>query len=259
MRKLAWAALVVVVGAYLATKTSFGSYAGTLWSQAKTTAKEQIPTRFEIDRVRHELKQLDGDVGTIIRPIAEYKADIVRLQKEIGRTETALAEQKTALLTMTKDLEGNPTVVLYSGTEYAADRVREKLHRDFDAYQRMEKNLASQRKLLEAKEQSMQAAHDQLAKVIAKRREFEVRLAQLEADEETLQIARVGSKLEFDNSRATQIEAALAEIEQRHSVQRAEIELKTQTFVTDTIPVGPQRQRRIDPESVRAYLGGAEQ
>jgi peptidoglycan hydrolase CwlO-like protein len=254
MRKLAWAALVLVVGGWLAMKTSFASYAGTLWSQAGDTAKEQIPTRFEIDRARHELKQLDGDIGAIIRPIAEYKADIARLHKEIARTQAALDEQKPVLLTMTKDLAGSPSFVSYGGTEYAADRVREKLHRDFEGYQRMERNLASQRKLLEAKEKSMQAAQDQLTKVIAKKKEFEVRLAQLEADEETLQISRLGSRLEFDNSRTTQIEAALAEIEQRHNVQRAEIELKTQTFVSDTIPVGGQRERRLNPDAIRAYL-----
>jgi chromosome segregation ATPase len=263
MRKLAWALVVLVVGGWLAMKTSFASYAGTLWSQVKTETKNQIPTRFEIDRVRHELRQLDTDIGTIIRPIAEYKADVVRLQKEIARSRTALEEQKPSLLTMAKDLAGNPTVVLYGGAEYAADRVREKLERDFEGYQRMEKNLASQQKLLQAKERSMQAAQEQLAKVIAKKKEFELRLAQLEAEEETLQIARLGSKLEFDNSRATQIEAALADIEQRHNVQRAEIELKTQTFVSDTIPVGPQRQRQLDVHAIRAYLekgeGGATQ
>ena len=119
----------------------------------------------------------------------------------------------------------------------------------------MEKNLQSQRKLLEAKETPLHAAQEQLAKVIAKKKEFELRLAQLEADEETLQIARVGTKLELDDSRASQIEAALADIEQRHTVQRTEIELKTQTFANDLIPVGPrQRSFGVDAVAIRQYL-----
>jgi phosphoenolpyruvate synthase/pyruvate phosphate dikinase len=145
--------------------------------------------------------------------------------------------------------------VLYQGEEFAADRVRHKLQRDFESYQRFEKNLQSQRKLLEAKEASLRAAQEQLAKVVAKKKEFELRLAQLEADEETLQIARIGSKLEFDNSRATQIEAALADIEQRQTVQRTEIELKTQTLANDVIPVGPRREpARLDYAGIRQYL-----
>ncbi|MCI0683983.1 MAG: hypothetical protein L0Y71_17890 [Gemmataceae bacterium] len=257
MRKLFWGLLIVGVGLFLAKKTSFWSYAGTLWSQVKTETKNSIPTRFEIERVRHELSQLDNDIGLMIRPIAEYKAAVGALQKDIARTEAALDEQKPVLLTMAKDLESNPTVVLYNGEEFAADRVRLKLQRDFESFQRMEKNLHSQRQLLEAKETSLRAAQEQLAKVIAKKRDFEVRLAQLEADEETLQIARVGAKLQLDDSRATQIEAALAEIEQRHTVQRTEIELKTQTFANDLIPVGPrQRSTGVDAAAIREYLEG---
>lgn len=255
MRKLLWGLLIVGVGVFLARKTSFLSYAGTLWSQVKTETKNHVPTRFEIQRVRHELAQLDNDVGAMIRPIAEYKTAVGLLHKDIAKAETALEEQKPLLLTMAKDLEGNPTTVLYNGEQFGADRVRLKLQRDFESFQRMEKNLQSQRKLLEAKETSLRAAQEQLAKVIAKKKEFELRLAQLEADEETLQIARVGTKLELDDSRASQIEAALADIEQRQSVQRTEIELKTQTFANDFIPVGPrQRTPSVDTAAIREYL-----
>ena len=257
MRKVFLVLVIAGLGLLLAIKTSFLSYAGTLWGQVRAETKKAIPTRFEMERARHELAHLDGDINAMIRPIAEYKAAVGQLQKEIAKTEAALNEQKPLLLTMAKDLEGNPTVVLYQGEEFAAERVRQKLQRDFDSYQRMEKNLASQRKLLDAKEASLRAAQDQLAKVIGKKKEFELRLAQLEADEETLQIARIGSKLEFDDSRATQIEAALADIEQRQTVQRTEIELKTQTFANDLIPVGPrQRSGGVDAAAVRRYLEG---
>ena len=255
MRKVFWALLIVGGGLFLAKKTSFLSYAGTLWGQVKSETKKQIPTRFEIERARHELAQLDTDIGAMIRPIAEYKAAIALLQKDIAKTQVALDEQKPIILTMAKDLESNPSVVLYQGEEFQAERVRHKLQRDFDSYQRMEKNLGSQKKLLEAKETSLRAAQEQLAKVIAKKKEFELRLAQLEADEETLQIARLGSKLQIDDSRATQIEAALSDIEHRHTVQRTEIELKTSTFANDVIPVGPrERTRGVDAASIRQYL-----
>src|SRR5262245_15638505 len=204
MKKVLCALLIVGLGVFLAKKTSLLSYAGTLWSQVKTETKAHIPTRFEIQRVRHELAHLDDDIAGMIRPIAEYKATVAGLQKDIAKSQATLDEKKPVILTMAKDLEGSPSVVLYNGEEFSADRVRQKLQRDFDGYQRMEKNLQSQRKLLEAKETSLKAAQDQLGKVIAKKKEFELRLAQLEADEETLQISRIGSKLQIDDSRATQ-------------------------------------------------------
>src|SRR5437588_847585 len=125
-------------------KTNVCSYAGTLVSNVSAEAKNQIPTKFELERIHHEIAELDGDISQMIRPIAEYKSVI------------------------------------------------EKMRRD-----------------------------------IAKKREYEVRLAQLEAEEETLQIARIGSDVKIDSTRATQIEDALAAIEQRQNVERNVIEMRT--------------------------------
>jgi chromosome segregation ATPase len=249
---------VVVIGAclYFVKKSSMCSYAGTLWSHVKTETKNAVPTRFELDRVRHEIANLDDDMGAMIRPIAEYKAAIVRLKKDIARAEKCLDGQKSVLLTMTKDLEGNPTVLVYAGEEYAAERVRAKLNKDFASYQRLEAKLKSQRKLLEAKETSLQATQEQLAKVIAKKREYEVRVAQLEADEETLKIALIGSKLQIDDSRTTQIEAALRDIENHQEAQRAEVEMRTGTLANDVIPVQERKRNRQDATAIREYLEG---
>jgi chromosome segregation ATPase len=255
MKKVLVAVLVIGACVYFVKKSSVFSYASTVWSHVKTETKNAVPTRFELDRARHEIANLDDDIGTMIRPIAEYKATIVRLKKDITLAEKALDEQKGVLLSMTGDLEGNPTVLVYAGEEYAADRVRAKLSKDFASYQRLEANLKSQRKLLEAKETSLKATQEQLAKVIDKKREYEVRLAQLEAEEETLKIARIGSNLQIDNSRSTQIEAALADIENRHNVLRAEVEL-TGTLANDVIPVQERRQNRMDVQAIRAYLEG---
>src|SRR5438876_10753459 len=107
----------IVVGALavgacvLAKKTSFLSYAGTLWSQVKSEAKEQVPTRFEIERARHEIAQLDQDIVAQIRPLAEHKAAIARLDKEIDQTRTSLADRRESLLRLTRELEANPTSV----------------------------------------------------------------------------------------------------------------------------------------------------
>lgn len=256
MRKLFVTLVLLGVAFYFVKKTSLFSYAHTLWSQAKTEAKNAVPTRFEISRVKNEIAQLEGDINNMVRPIAEYMAAVNRLKKDIRHTQASLDEQKEVLLTMTRDLEGNPAAIVYGAHEFAADKVKQKLFKDFESYQRLEAQLKSQRKLLEAKETSLKATQEQLAKVIAKKREYEVRLAQLEAEEETLQIAKLGSKLQIDDSRATQIEAALQEIEHRHNVQRAEIELTTGSFAVDTIPVPTKSQPKLDLQTIRQYLQG---
>lgn len=256
MKKLVTLALVMIVGLWLAKKVSFTSYAGTLWTQVKTETKNQVPTRFELERVRHEIVQMDGDISKMIRPIAEHMAAINQLKKDLKTNRDNLADQKTVLLTMTKDLESNSPLLSYGGEAYSADRVRHKLQRDFQSYQRLEKNLQSQEKLLEAKERALVGTREQLAKLMAKKHEYEIRLAQLEADEETLQVARLGTRLEIDDSRATEIEAALKEIERRHEVQRAEVELRTGNLASDNIPVGQPARPTLNPQGIRSYLEG---
>jgi len=257
LKKIGIGVLVLLVGLFVMRKTSLFSYAGTLWSQVREETKKQVPTKFEIDRVRHELAGMDGDVSTMLRPIAEHMAAINRLKKDIKCTRAGLGEQKAGILTMTKDLDGNPAVLVYAGEEYSAERVRLKLQRDFESYKRCETHLRSQEKLLDAKERSLAAAREQLAKLVSKKREYEIRLAQLEADEETLQIARIGSKLPIeDTNRATEIEAALSEIEHRHEVQRAEAELLNGPSANDFIPVQQRTHSTngANVEEIRNYF-----
>jgi len=256
-RKVIVSLLVVAACLWVVKKTSLLSYAGTLWTQVAKEAKNQVPTKFEIDRVRHELAGMDSDISQMLRPIAEHMAAMQKLKKDIKTTRNNLAEQKANILTMTKDLEGSPTVVTYGGEEYTAERVRQKLQRDFDSFKRGEANLKSQEKLLEAKERALSATREQLAKLVAKKREYELRLAQLEADEETLQIARIGSKLPIDDNRASEIEAALASIEHRQDVQRAEVELANGQFANDFIPVNQRTRASTNPldlNEIRSYF-----
>ena len=74
MHKWIVCCLLGVGAVALAKRTDVGSYAGTLWSQVTSETKRQIPTRFEIDRARHELAQPRQDIAGMIRPLAEHKA-----------------------------------------------------------------------------------------------------------------------------------------------------------------------------------------
>lgn len=248
--------LAVAGGLWTAGRmTNLGSYAGTLWSQARTQAKRQVSTQFEIERARHEIVRLDQDIAGMIRPIAEFKASLQRLDNDLRQTRASLDDRRAALLRLTRDLETEPVAVSIAGRSVPFERAKAALERDFEGFQRLEKHSEALEKLRVAKQQSLEAAQEQLAKVIAKKREFEVRLAQLEAEEQTLKIASLGSKIAVDDNRASAIEAALSEIEQRHNVRRAELELAAGDLVSEisVVPTRPERPSH-DLSKMRAYL-----
>ena len=246
--------LAAAAGIWVASKTTnLGSYVGTLWSQARSETKKHISTKFEIERARHEITQLDKDISGMIRPIAEYKAALQQLDKDIRQGQTNIDNRREALLRLTHDLESKPATVTVGGRAISGDKAKAALERDFEGFQRLERHVDSLKKLHDAKTQSLEAAHEQLAKLIGKKREFEVRLAQLETDEETLQIASLGNKMAVDDNRASAIEAALAEIEQRQNVRRAELELASGDLISDVLAV-PPRRATTDLAGMREYL-----
>ena len=72
MRRIITGGLVALVGLFVLAKvTTLGSYVGTLWCQAKQEAQRQVPTKFELERVRHEIANLDQHpVGDHVMSVA---------------------------------------------------------------------------------------------------------------------------------------------------------------------------------------------
>lgn len=256
MKKMLIAGMIGAVAlVFVAKKTNVCSYATTAWTQVETTTKDQIPTKFELDRIRNEVAALDGDINQMIRPIAEYRVAIERMKKDIAKTETNIAEQKKKLLTVVEDLQAKRKFVI-NGVTYTEARVRDQLQRDTEGVKLLERNAKAQQQVLEAKEQSLRATQEQLAKVINKKREYEVRLAQLEAEEETLKIAKIGSDIKIDSSRATHIESSLNEIERRLDVEKARIEMQNGDLAN--IPLHDRTVSPLDLSAIRTYLEGTE-
>lgn len=245
-------ALVVVL-----KKTNVTSYASTLMSQVSKDAQDQVPTKFELERIRGEIGALDGDISQMIRPIAEYKYTIEKMRKDIAKSEKNIEERKKNLLTVLEELDANKKFVINDRT-VSHEQVRKQLARDTEALKQIEKHVKVQQQVLEGKENALKATQEQLAKVVTKKREYEIRLSQLEAEEESLKVMSVGADLKIDPTRAAQIEEALAAIEKRQSVARHELTMKTEGDIAN---INLQDRNRTAPDinAIRSYLEGTEQ
>ncbi|MFO0968435.1 MAG: hypothetical protein U0793_23005 [Gemmataceae bacterium] len=259
MKKALTILAIVGLGWFVVKKTSFGETVKACWANIqKGEYIRESTTRDKIRDARAELTKMDQEVDRLVRPMAEYMAAIGKLKKDIAATETALTEQKEVLRILARDVSGGATSLIYSGRSFSADRVEAKLKKDFESYQRLENQLKSRKELLEAKEKALAGVQDQMAKAGAKKREFEVRLAQLEADEETLQLAKMGTKLQLDQTLTTQLEALLEDIGHRHDVDRAELELRTGKPAEDGIVVRTRPEAKTDAASILRYLEDGE-
>lgn len=255
-KKIGIAAVVVGAGLFVLNATGLSSYTSTAFTKVRQNFKHQVPLEFEIERVRHEVAKLVPDMRKNFSVIAEEMVAVETLQKDVSSLRAALVQQKDNILTMTKDLENGSQYITYDGRRFSAERVRDKLTRDYASYQNSEAELKSKEQLLDAKERSLEAAKEQMASMKAQKQELEIQIAQLEADLKTIRLTQTRNKVHVDDSQLARCKKTLSDIRTRLSVERKTSELEG-TYSNDHIPV----EKKAKPtneliEEIRTHLGG---
>ena len=256
-KKLAVGAVIALACLWVAKKTHVGSYASTVIAFSKDQVRGQIPRDLELARVQHEIQQLDRDYQGLLGPIAEKMACIKKLEREIANAKANQLEQREELLALTKAVETKETPISYHGNTFGLDRAKVKLARDFAAFKRLEVNLASKEKLLEAEVKNLAATRDQLDKLISQKRDFEIRVAQLEAEEATLKLASIQTPLFTDDGRVADINRTLEQIAHGQEVEVTKRQLQQQygSKIADAQPSNVQ-VGTLDLDEIRGYLQG---
>jgi chromosome segregation ATPase len=255
MKKILVIGVLILGGLWVCKKTNLCSYASTLWAKGQRAVKGQVPRQFELDRIRNEIEKLDGDVRAMLGPIAEKQATVNRLKSEV---ETARAEHKKMrerLIALTQQVETGNAEICYEGnSKCTLNEAKAKLALDFALFKTADASLKSREQLLKAQEQNIAFAHKQLSKIVEQKRNFEVRLAQLEATEEHLNLQQVTSPLHFDESRVADIKNTLDAIQhsQQADVIRRQLEerygARPHTGTQPEIPT-------VNMQEIRTFLG----
>jgi len=240
----------------LAKTTNVSSYVGTAWCKAKNVVKHQVPTEFEIDRISHDIGNLQTALDRMIGPIAEHTVAVNRLRKEVNDNEAKLNEQKKVLLDATAQVKNakQGEKLVYADKSYSVELVKRKIAREFESYKRFEATVNAQRSLLESKESTLRAAQEQLNSFMAKKRDFELQLAQLRAEHEVNKVAAVGTDIEIDNTPLTNIAQALADL--KDAVERDRIILETRKGILDVngIQLNQPQNTAVDLDAIQAHL-----
>jgi len=254
-KKLIVLGLVAVAGLWMLKKTNFTSYASTLWCNGAAHIHSQVPRDFEIDRVRHQISRLDDDVRNLLSPIAEKMANIKKLDRDVQTARANLKERRANLLALTQAVEAGDPATVVAGEEFTLGQAKSKLAREFATFKRGEAHLQSQEQLLDAQRKNLSVTHEQLSKMMEQKREFEVRLAQLEVQEEHLKLQRITTPIRVDENRIADIKATLDAIEQGQEVDRAKLDL-LQQYAGKLTPRTPGNQPAPDVAAIRSYLEG---
>ena len=220
IKKLLVTGLVVSTVGYCALGRDMWSYFRTAGKFVHDEVKKEIPLEFELERARQSIEKLMPEIHQSMHFIAEQQVDVEHLNKQIAAREDSVTKQKTQLLVLRSKLDQD-TNEIYVSEGKTADRslVEKDLEQRFSRFKVLEETLKHEHKLLQAREDMLEANRTKLVGMMGEKRELELQLAQLEARLKTIQAAETVSSLALDNSELSRAKQMVADLNKQLDVR----------------------------------------
>ncbi len=233
-RSVIVAAGVSVVGGMLFGKDAV-SYVRSSAKSVQTVVKDSVPIEFELRRARDLLDQIIPEMHANIRLIAQEEVEVAALKVDIGKSEESVQEEKVRITKLRDALDTPQAQYCFGGKEYPRSYVKEDLANRFERFKEAELVLASKKRLLTTRENSLYAAMQLLEQTRARKRVLEDKIESLASQHRLIQAAAVDSQIQVDNSKLAQTEKLISQIKKRLDV--AERVLAHESRFVQTIPV----------------------
>jgi len=248
IKKAVFASAIVAGGLVLLNSVWSGSVS-TAWKRAQSKLERKIDPDFELARIRDEIAKLTPDMHKNISRIAEEMVAVESLERRVNEQQARLDTSKDELAAWTNAVEKGTTRVVLYGREVPLTQVKDKLR----TCKNLEKELANNKKVLDAKRQGVDAARQQLVEMRQQKEQLEVMAAEYEAQLKTLALARTRTKVKLDDSRLAEIKASLERLRERIETERVTATLADQ-FNTGTLTEKKVESTKDVIDDAKEYL-----
>jgi len=247
-----------VVGAALgagALALLFGSHAGsyvkTAANSLRQSAKDNVPVEFQIQRARHQLKELEPAILKCLETVAREDVRIGKLQEEIVTAQADLSRQAQELVALRNHRDAQ--VKLTSGETATPSEINRDLARRFDGYRDDKKILAHKTETLRLRKQGLESAKQQLENMKAAREVLASKIEAVEAKLQQVQATRAATVVSFDDSGAlARVKETVADLEEHVEVMDRVTAYQAKLIDTkaSTVAIEPGRDvlKEIDAE-----------
>jgi chromosome segregation ATPase len=245
-----------VVGVGLVGGLLFGrdaiSYARSVAKSFRTAVKDTVPIEFELKRASDMLDEVIPEMHANIRQIAQEEVEMAALKGEIAKSQTSLEDERAKIKTLRTSLETPQVSYAFAGRHYTRDEVKTDLAARFERIKESELVLTSKERLMTSREKSLQAAMQMLEKTKTQKRLLEDKVQTLTSQYRLVKAAATGSRIQIDNSKLSQTEKLIGEIQKRLDV--AERVLAHESTFVESIPVDTVVESDLVAQ-VDEYLG----
>jgi hypothetical protein len=231
--------VIVVAGVSVIGGLLFGkdvaSYVRSSAKSVRTVVKDSVPIEFELRRARDLLDQIIPEMHANVKLIAQEEVEVAGLNVDIAKSEKLIEEEQVRIAKLRDALSKPQARYCFGGQEYPRSYVKSDLANRFENLKESEIHLASKRRLLATRENSLHAAMRLLEQTRSRKRALEDQIESLASQHRLVKAAAVGSQIQVDNSKLAQTEKLIAQIKKRLDV--AERVLAHESKFVQGIPV----------------------
>jgi len=211
-KKLIIVALAVISIAIVLKKTDLGSHVKHWWRSTKEDVNNEVSLKWEIDRLRNEVKDLGDEDANLVNQIAKEDVEIKKLKTKLGDMEETQKKQRevvrqrvTALQTVQQSTKGST-------------QEEKLLESSVAVAKRGDEAVETHKRLIAQRENRALVLRQQREELYSTRQELLNKLDDLEAQLVMLQTEQMKSDDPQDNSRVSRIRKSIEEVDTRIQV-----------------------------------------
>jgi len=211
-------ALTVIVAGWLVFGAQLHSYVRTSARSVQDAVKESVPVEFELRRARDLIEEILPELQSQIQMIAQEEVEIAALEREIQHDLAQLGGERSTLARLRNRMDVQQVSYTIGSRELSRDQLTGQLHQRFQRLKQGELAVDSKERLLEKRQQSLQAALAMLDETRHRKAELERKVEELAAEHRLVKASRIESGLRIDGSRLSEADQLLTQIEVRLDV-----------------------------------------
>lgn len=223
--------LAVGAAGFLVFGTHLPSYVATSGTAAQQVIRDAVPVEFELKRAKQLIEEILPDLQSQIRMIAQEEVEIASLEKDILKSGKALGSDRQILASLRQDM--TIQTVSYRPDDQNKDRQRmtTKLAQRFRKFKQGELTLASKQRLLEKRQEGLDAALGLLDKMRDRKAELELKVEALAAQHRLVQASAVEAGSSIDQSHLADADQLLNSIQNRLEVAERVLQHEQDLYV----------------------------
>lgn len=225
LKKLLLTAAVAAVAVTAIRGTKVATHARHEVESLRDWADEQIPVEKKIAQMRKDVGHLDRDVERVKDELAREIVETRELRDAVASQKARVETEATALVARGEAIKGGAAKVAAGRGGVGADEARGELKRDVDLHLKRKAQLASLEKTLAQREKIRDTLERQLDSMARQKLELRAEIDAVEAEFKAVQLARVESKYQHDDSRLARVKESLNALKKRIAIDKEKVAL----------------------------------